>query len=316
MQGGLNAYQQAEQNLRHHLLGLGLTEVLTLSFSNPAAVKQLVGPDHPWNQGLVLQNPLSSERSLMRPSLLMGLLDVLAYNAARQQHDLAIFEIATVFKPLPGESLQQPEEPLHLGIACMGKRSGGWQTTTSDYDFFYVKGLLETILAKYNMSELVWRRATEPFLHPGRAAVIYWKEAPLGYVGELHPDIVQRYDLRQRAVVAELKLEPVLRNADHLLPYQGIPKYPAVERDLAVVVDQHIPAFEVESIIREVGGELLVALELFDVYQGEQIAEQKKSLAYALTWQSLNKTLQDNEIATLHEKIVAELNSRLGAELR
>jgi phenylalanyl-tRNA synthetase beta chain len=316
MRGRLTERQQAEQNVRHQLLGLGLTEVLTLSFNDPQEVAKVVGPEHPWNQGLLLRNPLSSDRSLMRPTLLFGLLNVLAYNAARQQHDLAIFEVANVFKPCPGALHEQPDEPLHLGVACMGQKPNSWQLRAADYDFFYLKGLLEALLSKQGLTALTWQQASETFLHPGRSAAIYWNGDCLGYLGELHPDVAEQYGLRQRAIVAELALAPVLAQAGRVPLYQGIPRYPAMTRDLAVVVDQSIPAAEVTNIIRQAAGELMVDLQLFDVYQGQQVAGQKKSLAYSLVLQNMERTLLDEEIASLHQRIVGELKSRLGAELR
>ncbi len=316
MRGALTPEQQAEQNLRHQLLGLGLTEILTMSFINPKEVAQTVGDEHPWNRGLLLQNPLTAERSLMRPSLLFGLLQVLKYNAARQQQDLAIFEIANVFRPRPGATLQQPEEPLHLGIACMGQLPSNWHSPAGEYDFYYLKGLLATLFEKQMIRDLEWRRADEKFLHPGRSATIHWNGRCLGYLGELHPDVAEQYDLKQRAIVAELELAPILEQAGTIPLFQGIPRYPAVVRDLAIVVDRQITAAQVAQVIRQTAGDLLVDLELFDVYQGEQVAGEQKSLAFTLVLQNPEKTLLDEEIAAVLERVVSELQSRLGAKLR
>ncbi|HHW98587.1 MAG TPA: phenylalanine--tRNA ligase subunit beta, partial [Firmicutes bacterium] len=316
MRGALTPYQQAEQNLRHQLLGSGLSEILTLSFINPKEVIQVVGVEHPWNEGLLLKNPLSTERSLMRPSLLFGLLQVLKYNAARQQQDLAIFEIANVFRPRPGAPLGQPDEPLHLGMACMGQMPHNWHSAAIEYDFFYLKGVLVNLLAKQGVRNLEWRRAEEKFLHPGRSAAIYWNGSYLGYLGELHPDVAELYDLKQRAMVAEITLAPVLKQAGEIPLFQGIPRYPAVVRDLAVVVDRQVTAAQVAQVIKEAAGDLLVDLELFDVYQGEQVADQQKSLAYTLVLQSRERTLLDAEVAELQERVIKELSNQLGAKLR
>lgn len=316
MRGRLTALQMAEQDLRRQIIGLGLTEVLTMSFINPREVEQVVGSDHPWNQGLVLQNPLSSERSLMRPSLLFGLLHVLEYNAARQQQDLAIFEIANVFKVRPGAQLQQPEEPLHLGLACMGKPSYGWQGDTGDYDFFYLKGVMDTILASHGMLNVEWRRSEQTFLHPGRSAAIYWNGSYLGYLGELHPDVGEQFGLKQRAIVAEICLSRVLEQANNVPLFQGIPRYPAVVRDLAIVVERDVTVTQIAEVIKRAAGDLLVDLQLFDVYQGEQVADQRKSLAYSLVFQSRDKTLFDAEVSGLLEKIIGQLQTQVGARLR
>lgn len=252
----------------------------------------------------------------MRPTLLVGLLNVLGYNAARQQQDLAIFEIANVFRPRPEAQLGQPEEPLQLGLACMGKLPHDWHSGETDYDFYYLKGLLVTLLAKQGVVDLEWQRADETFLHPGRSAAIYWNGICLGYLGELHPDVAEQYGLKHRAIVAELTLEPVLVQASRVPLFQGIPRYPAVVRDLAVVVDQSITAAQVAQVIKRGAGELLIDLQLFDVYQGQQVAGQRKSLAYSLVLQSRERTLLDAEIAAILEQVINELQTQLGAKLR
>lgn len=316
MRGRLTELQLAEQDLRKQIIGLGLTEVLTMSFINPREVEQVVGIDHAWNHGLVLQNPLSSERSLMRPSLLFGLLHVLEYNAARQQQDLAIFEIANVFKTQPGAQLQQPEEPLHLGLACMGKPPFGWQAETDDYDFFYLKGLIDAIFAAHGILNSEWRRAEQTFLHPGRSAAIYWNRSYLGYLGELHPDVSERFGLKQRPIVAEISLAQVLEQASNIPLFQGTARYPAVVRDLAIVVERDVTAAQIVEVIKHAAGDLLVDLQLFDVYQGEQVADQRKSLAYSLVFQSKEKTLLDAKVNDLLEGVIAQLQTQVGARLR
>ena len=287
MRGGLSARQAAVRSMRRQLVGLGLTEVVTLGFVNPQEIVRLVGPQHPWNRGLRLQNPLTLDRSMMRPSLLTGLLGVLTHNAARQQHDMAIFEMANVFRPQPGAGLQQPLEPLHLGIACMGGHSRGWQGDTVVYDFFYVKGVLETLFQKFDMNDVAWLATSKPFLHPGRAAIVQWQGEAIACMGELHPDILEHYGLKQRAVIAEVNLEVVLQQAGTISLFKPLPRYPAVERDLAIVVDKHVAAAQVEDIIWRAGGDLLIDLSLFDVYEGEQIDSGKKVLptrCYGKAW--------------------------------
>lgn len=316
LQGGLTARQQMVQQLRQAALGLGVSEAVTLSFINPKVVEAVVGAEHAWNQALRLQNPLTQERSLMRPSLLFGLLEVLAYNAARQQSNLAVFELANVFWPLAGGQLRQPEEPLQLAIAAAGQQSGGWQLPQNEYDFFYVKGLVTALLAPFGI-ELEWHPLTDiSYLHSGRAAQISWRGSPLGLVGELHPNVLDYYGLRQRAVVAELNLEPLLELSGYLPIYQGMPRFPGVERDLAVTVDLAVPAEQVTAGIAAAAGELLVELKLFDVYQGEQVAAGKKSLAYSLVLRSPERTLQEEDVTAVHTRVIEHLANQLGALLR
>lgn len=317
LQGEMTPRQQMISRLRQSALGGGLTEVVCLSFINPKVIADVVGASHPWNQTLRLQNPLTQERSVMRPSLLFGLLDVLAYNSARQQLDLAIFELANVFTPLAGGELRQPQEPLKLGLAAAGQAPADWQSVPIDYDFFFAKGQVEGLLQPYGVTSIDWQPTTQfAFLHPGRAATVSWQGVELGFVGELHPDTMDYYGLRKRTIVAELNLEPLLRQAGHVPLYQGMPRFPAVARDLAVTVDESIPANQVAACIREAAGELLAELRLFDVYQGEQVSSGKKSLAYSLVLQSQERTLLEEDMATLHSRVIAHLAKELGALLR
>ncbi len=317
MQGRLTPRQRMVSSLRQGAVGVGLSEVVTLSFANPAQIAALVQPEHQWNKALRLQNPLSIERSAMRPTLLLGLLDTLAYNGARQQTDMAIFELANVFIPNAEGELRQPAEPLHLGIALAGQQSAGWLDSGTDYDFFYLKGLVEHLLQPYGVAQLQWQPTSGyAFLHPGRAAVISWQGNEVGFVGELHPDVLERYDLRKRAVVAELDLEPLLQQADYVPLYSQLPKFPTVERDLAIIVDQQVTAAQVVSCIRRAAGELLIDLQLFDLYHGGQVPAGKKSLAYSLVLQSGDGTLKEEEIIALHSRVVEQLAKQLGALLR
>ena len=317
LQGGMTPRQRMVHHLRQSGLGGGMNEVVTLSFINPKVIADVVGASHPWNQALRLQNPLTQERSVMRPSLVFGLLDVLAYNSARQQTDLAIFELANVFTPLAGSDVRQPEEPLKFGLALAGQAAADWQSAPVDYDFFFAKGLVLRTLQPHGVTSLDWRPTTQvAFLHPGRAATVSWRGAELGFVGELHPDIMDYYGLRKRTIVAELNLEPVLGQAGHIPLYHGMPKFPAVARDLAVTIDKSIPVNQVAACIQEAAGDLLVALHLFDVYQGEQVAAGKQSLAYSLVLQSQERTLQEEDITALHTRVIGHLAKTLGALLR
>lgn len=317
MQGHMTKAQRLVQSLRQGALSQGLNEVVNMSFINPQAIAALVGPTHLWNRALRLQNPLTSERSVMRPSLLFGLLDVLAYNGARQQTDLEIFELANVFTPCPDEGLRQPEEPLHLAIASVGQFSTGWQSGPVERDFFHVKGLVERILLPHGINQLRYVASTKfPFLHPGRSAEIFWGDHCIGFIGEVHPDNREQYGLRKRVIVAELNLNPLLKQADYVPLFAGLPRFPAVERDLAVIVDQGIPAECVAACIRAAAGELLVDLRLFDLYQGGQVPAGKKSLAYSLVLRSSDRTLQEEEIAAVHSQVLGHLAKELGALLR
>ncbi len=294
----------------------GLSEIITLSFMNPRVFDLLNIPqDSTLRQAVTIQNPLSEEQRLLRTTMIPGILDILSRNAARKNKDLAFFEVGRVFTPLRGEKL--PRETLTLVAGVMGKTLSGWRTKPDDMDFYYLKGVLETLLDSLNISayDIIPETGNSTF-HPGRTAAVMLAGRKAGVIGELHPDVAENYRLNERVYVMELNLEDIIDHAGGIKKYSPLPKYPAVERDLAIVVSGDIPASEINRVIRKSGGVLLESISLFDVYQGEQIKKGFKSLAFSLRFQAPDRTLTDEEVNAILEKIQSALQENFRAELR
>jgi phenylalanyl-tRNA synthetase beta chain len=276
---------------------------------------------------LRLANAMSEDLSVMRPLLLPALLDAARYNAARGRSDIALFESAHVYRPStplqgavdpdksPGGSFPSGERH-HLGALLTGRGARGWRTPAAPVDFFRAKGLVEAILQSSGVEW--WAEPGErPFLHPGRAASILAgeEERKLGWIGELHPLVAREWDL-ENAVAFELDLELLAELAPGPAQFVPVSAFPPVIQDIAVVVPEDVAAGDVEMAVAEGGGELLSRVQLFDVYRGEQIGADNKSLAIRLEFQAPDRTLTDDEVAgirALIEDRLAELGGRLRA---
>ncbi|MBE3588388.1 MAG: phenylalanine--tRNA ligase subunit beta [Thermoanaerobacteraceae bacterium] len=304
------------KRIKDLLAGCGLSEVITYSFTSPAVPDRFKVPaGNPLRRMIRLQNPLSEDQSVMRTMLLPGLVEVLQRNFNRRVTDGAIFEMGRVF--LPGEGEPLPEERPVLAMAAMGTLPGGWNRAGTPLDFYYLKGVLETLGERMGLGRLVFQPEREnPAFHPGRTAYVQVNGERLGILGEIHPDVLESYGLDTRVTGCELDLQLLLSLAGAVPRYRPLPRFPAVERDLAVVVRRDIPAADVLRIIRKAGGHLLQSAQLFDVYEGEQIKEGHRSLAFALKFQAEDRTLTDEEVMAHTAAIAAALAKQLGAELR
>jgi phenylalanyl-tRNA synthetase beta chain len=306
-----------EERVRDRLVSLGLQEIITYSLTTEEHEKPL---DLPPCEYVRLQNPISSEREVMRHSLLAGVLDVAATNL-KHTHTVRLFEIGSVYLPQPDKKL--PDEPRRLAVVLGGKRHPDfWEDSDSSVcptlDFFDLKGVIEGLIEDLHVSAPVYRPAKLSSLHPGRAAELVVGERVIGHFGELHPKVSEAFGLSQLAhtLVGEIDLE-ALRGAlpaRHL--YQPVPRFPAALRDVAVIVPESLSAEKVASEIRAAGGQLLRGIRLFDLYRGDTIPTGTKSLAYALTYQADDRTLTDKEVNTAHEKIEGRLKHVLKAQIR
>lgn len=314
---GKKTFEQGMQDkVRSILTGFGLNEIITYSFINPKAFDMLNLPaESELRNTVVVQNPISEEQGVMRTTLLHGMLEVVARNLARKNKDLALFEMGNIFIPVAGEKL--PREELTLGAVVTGNRPENWNQKAEPMDFFYLKGILETLLEELGVKETSFVPFPgHPALHPGRTAQVLLAGRPVGFIGEVHPEVMENYRLSGRAYVMELALEEIIAVSVKTKMYRSLPKYPGVERDMAVVVKEEVLAADLLAEIRQQGGPLLKNVRLFDVYQGEQIQKGYKSLAYAFLFQSSDRTLTDEEVNDLYEKIQNALQTKFGAQLR
>jgi phenylalanyl-tRNA synthetase beta chain len=252
----------------------------------------------------------------MRHSLLASVLEVVERNV-RGRDRLALFEIGPVFLAQEDEPL--PQESTRLVIVLSGRREAAWWQASSsgEMDFYDVKGVLESLLQALHLSGARFEPAQHPSFHPGKCATLTLAGHGLGVLGELHPNLRPRYDLPSAAVLAaDLDLAALLSLVPPRHEVASPPAFPPVLEDLAMVVDEAVPAEAVEDVLHKAGGTLLAGLRLFDVYRGEAIGAGRKSLAYALTYQAPDRTLTDTEVAALRASIVRALAEQLGAQLR
>jgi phenylalanyl-tRNA synthetase beta chain len=245
------------------------------------------------------------------------LLEVVEKNH-RSRDRIALFEIGPEFYP-KGDDKNPVDENPKLAIALTGVRSHfSWQSADQELmDYYDLKGLMEELLADLHIKDISYSPDTAPSYHPGKCARIERNGKILGMMGEIHPIVKGNYKLAEAPLaVAVLDLDILLEEIDDLYNVQPIPDQPPVLEDLALVVDDHVPAEAVQSLIIEAGGETLAEIRLFDVYRGEQLGEGKKSLAYSLVYQHPDKTLTDKEVAAIRGSIVKRLEKELGAQLR
>ncbi len=308
--GKMTELDDLQAQLRNILTGFGQKEAITYSFIDPEKLK-ILPKGH--QKGVALKNPLSEEQSMLRTSLLPGLLDSLLCNVARKQVDVQLFEMGHIFLPAKGV----PSEEKHLGIMLSGSfNSGAWHTQERPVDFFDAKGIVKAILKSLRIAEkLVLEPLDFEIFNPQRSFKMTIDETKLGVIGELHPTYIKENDLLSTAYV-ELNLDVLLRFGQKLAPFKGISAYPAVTLDVALLLDSSIKNQEVMRSIKEMGQELLRDVKLFDIYEGKGIEEGKKSMAYSLTYQSMERTLELDEVQKIHNSIIENLKKDLSAIIR
>jgi len=325
-----NPVNEWEEHLRDQLVVLGLQEVVSYRMTYPEREARLLAAfsasaGSPWPVGqdgqtlrerdyVKVANPIAPEKSVLRRSLLSSVLDALERNI-RLREGLALFEIGPIFEPSGSEL---PIETTKLAIAMSGQRGEtAWDVKTNPImDFYDIKGRIERLLAGFRLTNVTYAPTDSiPYLHPGKAAEVKVNGQTIGVFGELHPLVKDKYEFEDAPVlVAEFDLA-TMRELESEYEVKTVPDVPPVLEDIALILDESIPAAQVEALIRQTGGRVLTGVKLFDVYRGEQIGAGKKSLAYSLTYQA-EKTLTDQEAAAIRNKIVRRLENELSAKLR
>ncbi|GAB1054528.1 MAG: phenylalanine--tRNA ligase subunit beta [Shewanella algae] len=297
--------------VRAMLVARGFQEAVTYSFVDPK-LQKLVHPD---SEAMVLPNPISSEMSAMRLSMFTGLLNAVGYNQARQQTRVRLFETGLRFIP-DAQAESSVRQQAMLGAVIAGPQSDEhWSMESKTVDFFDLKGDLEAIIGlTVSEAEFSFKGAQHPAMHPGQCAEILRNDRVIGYIGAVHPSLEKPFGLNGKTIVFELELDALLQAK--LPQAQAVSKFPANRRDIAIVVDEEVAAGDVMTLIRKVGENQLVGLNLFDVYRGKGVEQGKKSLAIALTLQDNTRTLEEKEIAEMVDTVVSALKSEFNASLR
>jgi phenylalanyl-tRNA synthetase beta chain len=294
--------------VRRTLAAAGLRESWTGSLGSPSDLDALrLPPDHPARKMVRLANPMSAEESALRTTLLPGLLRSAAHNLAHRASEVALFEVARVYEP-SGDKL--PHEPLVLGAVTSGRRTSlHWREGAVMWDFFGAKGVLEALFDGLGLDFPVFAPAEGMPFHPTRGATIALEGTRLGVLGELHPDVCADWDLTEGTVAFELALGPLIAAVPARVRAPDLPRFPGTFIDVAVVVDESVPAQRIEALIRTAGEPEVVSVRLFDLYRGEQVDAGKKSLAYALELRSPERTLTDEDAVAVRDRIIEALGS-------
>ncbi len=297
--------QQLEEKVRTLLCATGTNEIVTFSFTNPNLFDKLcLTSDSPLRNAVTISNPLGEENSIMRTTAIHSMMETLARNKNYKNESAKLFEIATIYVPTTPDAL--PEERK---VVCLGMYGG--------CDFYDLKGTVETLFDALGLSSARFMPLSDnPTFHPGRTASICVGKKEIGILGQIHPDVCDNYDIDAEVYVAQINLPDLLTYAKNEKTYTPLPKYPAVTRDLAILVDDSVLAADIETLIRKKAKKLFAGLKLFDVYKGKQIPEGKKSMAYSLILQSMEKTLTDAEVTETVNEILSALEKDLGASLR
>ena len=285
----------------------GFSQGMTYSFESPKVFDKLQIPeDSSLRRAIEIMNPLGEDYSIMRTTTLNGMLTSLATNYNRRNKNVRLYELANVYLPdeLPLKEL--PQERMQFTLGMYG-----------DGDFYSMKGVVEEFLEKAGLSEkeVYDPNSKKPYLHPGRQADIVYRGTVIGFLGEVHPDVADAYGIGERAYLAVLDMPAVTEFATFDRKYTGIAKYPAVNRDISMVMPKEILAGQVEEVIEKQGGTYLESYALFDIYEGAQIKEGYKSLAYSIVFRAQDKTLEDAEVTEAMNRILKELEG-MGIELR
>lgn len=305
--GGETFGMEIEGKARELAEQFGFCEGMTFSFESPKVFDRLLLPlDAKEREAIEIKNPLGEDYSIMRTQIINGMLTSLGTNSARRNKNVRLYEISNIYlaKKLPLEDY--PEERKQF---CLGMYGEG--------DFFVLKGVIEEFLYKVGMKKLPSYKADagKTFLHPGRQAQIIYEDVVVGYFGEVHPLVQEAYGIAERTYVANIDLSVICKKANFTVKYEGIAKFPSVVRDISLVMDKSLTAGEIEKIIRSESGAILESLELFDIYEGERIGADKKSMAYSITFRNKEKTLEESEISAVMDKILKGLQT-IGAVLR
>lgn len=304
-QGKYTPRQKFEDKISNTMLALGLSEIMTYSFLSPKAYDKIGMPEQDClRNSVTISNPLGEDTSIMRTTALPSMLDTLARNYNNRNGAVALFELASEYYPVEGQEL--PDEKTKLIAGLYG----------DDCDFFTAKGMVEQLLDTLFISNYEFESSSDEYAyHPGRCAHIMIDDTVIGVIGEIHPKVAENYGINERILCFTLDVDSLFAHTQTNATYTPLPKFPAVTRDLALICDETIPVRMLEKAITKGAGNLLETIQLFDVYQGEQIESGKKSVAFNIVLRSAENTLAEEQVNSTMKKVMKELE-KVGASLR
>jgi len=306
-----------ERKVIDTLIDHGYYEVITYSFTSPDSWDAIgLSLDDPRRQHLRILNPLTEDLSVMRTTLIPGLLETARHNLSRKNSNLKLFELKKVFIPQGGERL--PREVKYLvGVAMGFDRDPHWAFSPRPVDFYDIKGCVEDLLEALKIRGLKFHRAEDiPYLHPGKASRVIFEDEVLGVLGELHPQVLDLYEIHGKSYLFEMDFSKMVQWAGEEKRFQSLPKFPEVYRDISVVVDKTLESERVMETIRTFRQPFVEEVSLFDIYEGPPIPEGKKGISYRIRYQANDRTLTDEEVNQYHEKILSRLKEVFSLELR
>jgi phenylalanyl-tRNA synthetase beta chain len=305
--GKLSEKLRIDELARSVALYCGFSQGMTYSFESPKVFDKLLLPeDSELRKTVTISNPLGEDFSVMRTTSLNGMLTSLAINYNRRNKDVRLFEMGNIYIPKALPVTDLPDERMQFTLGFYG-----------DGDFFTMKGVVEEFLGQVGIDKDISydAKAGKTFLHPGRQANVVYNGTVIGYLGEVHPTVCENYNMKTRAYVAVIDMPYIYEMANFDKKYEGIAKFPAVSRDISMVVPKEILVGDIEAVIKQRGGKILESYSLFDIYEGDQIEKGFKSVAYNIVFRAKDRTLEENDIAGAMKKILNGLE-RLGIQLR
>ncbi len=304
-----NKEQRIEKKIKELLVTNGLSEIYTYGFVSENDLENSNINKEVMKEAITIMNPLSDEYKLMRPTTIPSMMQILALNSNKKNQKVKLFDISKNYRNMNNE-VENGEVPLQENILTIGMYG-------EDVDFYTLKGLIENVLEVSNVNRYDIQKETQnESYHPGRCANLKVGTDVIATIGEVHPEVLANYDMEKRAYLAEINLSKIVKYARANKKYVEVPKFPAVERDIAIIVDEKVEVGQIEKIIIKKSKKWLEQTKLFDIYRDEKIGTDKKSVAYSLIFRDKNKTLSDEEINKIMDTIISELEKTLGATLR
>jgi len=299
--------QKIEDEIKNTMIACGLSETYTYSFTSPKVFDMINLPaDSELRRAVVITNPLGEDYSIMRTTTIPDMLEVLSRNYNRRIEEAKLFELSYVYLPKELPIAKLPEEKMVLTVGMYG-----------NVDFYDLKGVVEELVKVLKIDNYDFEPEKDnPTFHPGRTARLLINGDKVGILGEIHPEVTEKFEGPERTYLAVIDVKPLVENARMNSEYKPLPKFPAVTRDIAMLVKDEIMVKQIEDIIKRQSGKILEDVRLFDVYKGKQVPEGMKSVAYSITFRAEDRTLKDEEVNKVMEKILEGLKNDVGAQLR